>query len=197
MFYLSLCERLYIVSPYTCKIFKHIKCEMQLKHYCREYNQMKSTESTKFLDDIEKTRHQITLLLEKRQELETKATSYSIQYNKIGEQNHGHNDKTGHLAILIAETDEKIKAASDRLKFQHNVLRIYLKRIEGYNEQSVLKFRYIYNCSYDEIADLLCISTRSVFTARTHALQELDKIIAAEKEKIRSNWKQSERHGKR
>lgn len=158
---------------------------------------MKSTESTKFLDDIEKTRHQITLLLEKRQELETKATSYSIQYNKIGGTNHGHTDKTGHLAILIADTDEKIKAASDRLKFQCNVLRIYLKRIEGYNEQTVLRLRYIYNCSYDEIADLLCISTRSVFTARTHALQELDKIIAAEKEKIRSNWKRSEWHGKR
>ena len=158
---------------------------------------MKNTEGTRFLNDIDRTRNRIALLLQKRQELETKATSYSIQYNKIGGTNHGHTDKTGHLAILIADTDEKIKATSDKLKFQTNVLRDYIKRIDGFEEQSVLRLRYIHNNSYDEIADILFISTRSVFLARKRALQELDKIIVQEKERIRESWKKNECHEKR
>lgn len=150
-----------------------------------------------FLDDLDNIRHNIIKLCEKKEELEYRATSVNISYNKIGGTNHGHTDKTGHSAILLQDNQERIDRLASEYKMKANLLKNYLKKVECDDGVSIIKMRHLEWFEWAEIINIMDASRTSVFRYYNKAINELSAILdsVTDKEitKLKNRTKRSNR----
>lgn len=141
----------------------------------------------KFLKDYERIKTKLQKAYEQKENLEAKATSTNIMYNRIGGTNHGHNDKTGHSAILLVDIQEKIEKLTNEYKLYTSLLRNYLKQMEYFDGVIIIKQRHIYNASWYEIEDTMKMSERSVFRKYAIGIEELSRLIDQVEHRERKN----------
>lgn len=136
-----------------------------------------TTSGEAFLKSLDIMSDRIRKAYDHLNELEAKATSVNIAYNKIGGTNHGHTDKTGHGAILIQDQREHIQRLEEEYKIMRNLLRDYLKQISHFDGATIIKYRFLYGERIHDLPDIIGKSERVIYRDYNAAVRELSALI--------------------
>ena len=113
---------------------------------------------------------------EKREymELATKMTS-SVGDERVQTSSGG--DKTGTIAVKIADKSMEIVAAIHRLAQYKESVSNYIKLLNNMEYRKILTMRYVRSMNTQDIADELGCSTRTINRKKRDALGELKKMV--------------------
>ena len=113
---------------------------------------------------------------EKREymELATKMTS-SVGDERVQTSSGG--DKTGTIAVKIADKSMEIVAAIHRLAQYKESVSSYIKLLNNMEYRKILTMRYVRSMSVQDVADSLGYSRRTVYRKQKDALEEMQEIV--------------------